>query len=107
MWCNIGLMAGRMGWGHGLGPFGPLLFILVLVFLAYLLWKKLSGPRLLKCPACKGPVQGVYLRCPHCGTGLKRHCPHCAGIIETGWKYCPLCEADVREDKTILNDVKK
>ncbi len=93
MWCNWGLMGGRMWWSHSFGFIGLLLLLAGMVFVFFLIWRKSNTPAKLECPACKGLVQHAYLRCPYCGTTLKRHCQHCAGIIESGWEYCPSCEA--------------
>lgn len=95
MWCNWGVVGGRMWWPHGwgVGPLG-LLLLVGLVVLVIMLWRKSGGDPRLTCPSCKGVVLAAYLRCPHCGATLKRHCPKCAGIIEATWKYCPTCEPE-------------
>ena len=98
MWCNWGWMGGRMWWPHGFGFFSFLLMLAAVVFLVSLLRKgKQSVPHKLKCPACAGEIQPVYLRCPHCGIGLKHHCPKCAAIIEATWKFCPTCESEINK----------
>ncbi len=95
MWCNWGF-AGRGMWlPHFAGPFALLLFIAVAALVVWLIRRfAFRSPR-LKCPACGGWVEAAFLRCPHCGAGLKRHCRKCSGIIEAGWRFCPACEEEI------------
>lgn len=97
MWCNFGLM-GRGMWGpHGFGFIVPILILALIIYVIYLVLKRLKSAPGLKCPGCNGQVQPAFLRCPHCGATLKNHCPHCSAIIEAGWKYCPACEGKTSE----------
>ena len=50
-----------------------------------------------RCPECKAPVEAAFLRCPECGTRLKRNCPECGKIVKTRWQVCPYCEARLTE----------
>jgi hypothetical protein len=47
------------------------------------------------CPYCESPVEGTFLRCPHCLRKLKNPCENCGKPLENDWRICPYCEADV------------
>lgn len=94
MFCGPGSVWG--GWS--LGPwFMP--GLLLLVFVGILVWlsqrrqTSTEIPR-LACPACTGPIQNSYFRCPHCGEALKHHCPNCSKVMQQDWAYCPYCQED-------------
>ncbi len=97
--CNWGWMGGGMWWPHGFGFLGGLLMLAALIFVIYLFLKMFNSPAGQKCPSCQGRIQAAFLRCPHCGAALKHHCRRCSTIIETGWQYCPSCEAGINETK--------
>ncbi|MCB2181293.1 MAG: zinc ribbon domain-containing protein [Desulfobulbaceae bacterium] len=86
------------GWtGHWLGG-NTLILILLMITGAILtiLFLKNKADK-YHCPTCQGAVENEYLRCPHCGTTLKKHCPGCSGIIKAKWNYCPECQAEIHK----------
>ena len=53
-------------------------------------------------------MEDVFLRCPFCGTTLKRHCTACHRIIDADSRFCPHCgaatgsgEADPAQEVTV------
>ncbi|HEB49847.1 MAG TPA: hypothetical protein ENI89_04490 [Desulfobulbus sp.] len=93
MYCDWG-----SGWHDSPYYHGGLAALLILVCLlgiaaivfCYTRRKRSLQPR---CPACGGSVEDVYLRCPFCGTALKRHCSSCHRIIGADFPFCPFCRA--------------
>ncbi len=77
-------------------------------------------PQRIPCPGCGKPLRipdGVtdpWLSCPHCLAQLtnpqaaagiqttpsspapRTTCPACGGSVEGSWRYCPMCQEDLR-----------
>ena len=49
----------------------------------------------LRCPVCRGHVDGSYLVCPVCTTRLKQACTDCGAPLEPIWQACPYCATPV------------
>ena len=91
MYCDWG-----GGWHDSPYYHGGLAALLILVgilavaaiIFCYTRRKRTSQPQ---CPVCGESVEDVFLRCPFCGTTLKRHCSACHRIIEADFQFCPFC----------------
>ncbi len=98
MYCDWG-----SGWHDSPYYYGGLAALLLLVCIlgiaAFVYWytrrKRCAQPQ---CPACGGAVEEVFLRCPFCGTALKRHCPACHRVIGADFRFCPYCSAATGPD---------
>jgi RNA polymerase subunit RPABC4/transcription elongation factor Spt4 len=47
------------------------------------------------CPYCDYEVEKDYLRCPSCMRKLKDPCRSCGKPLDSSWKICPFCEAEI------------
>jgi len=43
------------------------------------------------CPNCRRPVEGDFMVCAYCGTGLKQPCASCGRPLRPAYRYCPHC----------------
>lgn len=43
------------------------------------------------CGICGSPIKKDYIRCPQCGTPLKKICNTCNQVLEDNWSICPYC----------------
>ncbi|MGE4345364.1 MAG: zinc ribbon domain-containing protein [Geoalkalibacter sp.] len=93
------------GWSShwpGGGWLWPVLAILLLVGIVLWLVPRRSStkyPPSLHCPACRGSISEVYLRCPHCGETLKRNCSFCSRVVDDAWIYCPFCSQELNNSQ--------
>lgn len=46
---------------------------------------------LTSCPNCRRPVEGDFMVCAYCGTGLKQPCASCGQPLRAAYRYCPQC----------------
>ncbi len=46
------------------------------------------------CPQCHHAVEADFVRCPHCGAGLRKRCAACDRPLDIRWEICPYCGAD-------------
>jgi RNA polymerase subunit RPABC4/transcription elongation factor Spt4 len=59
------------------------------------------------CPGCQRSVDGDFVICPHCQTGLRHACTSCSRLIDRRWAICPYCttpvtaEGDVAAPQTV------
>jgi hypothetical protein len=49
------------------------------------------------CPYCHFEVEKAFLRCPNCLRRLKEPCGTCGKPLDSRWRICPYCEAEVAE----------
>lgn len=49
------------------------------------------------CPYCHYEVEKAFLRCPSCMRRLKEPCGTCGKPLDSRWRICPYCEAEVPE----------
>lgn len=47
------------------------------------------------CPNCDYEVRSDYLRCPSCLRRLREPCGTCGKPLDSRWRICPYCEAEV------------
>ncbi len=52
------------------------------------------------CPQCQHVVEADFVRCPHCGAGLRKRCAACDHPLDIRWEICPYCGADQVERPT-------
>ncbi|MFP7755883.1 double zinc ribbon domain-containing protein [Thermodesulfobacteriota bacterium B35] len=91
MYCDWG--SGWHGFPYYHGGLAALVVLIGVVALAAFLFcytRRKARPQ-SHCPACGGRVEEVFLRCPFCGTTLRRHCNGCNRIIKADYRFCPFC----------------
>jgi RNA polymerase subunit RPABC4/transcription elongation factor Spt4 len=56
---------------------------------------RLHSAGVTACPHCGAETERDYLRCPSCMKRVREPCASCRRPLESGWKMCPYCEAEV------------
>ncbi len=98
----MGCGSGGGWWLEGGGFLLSLATLGLVAWLAYGLSRRAAAPYRPRhaCPACGGPVEDAYFRCPECGHALKAHCPACSRVVETKWTFCPFCSTELEQQTT-------